>query len=171
VEVISVRHETAADRLSVRTVNEQAFEGTEEADLVDALRDRGGLTLSLVAVRDAEIVGHIAFSPARIVSPGSEIAAVGLGPMAVLPACQRLGIGSRLVRRGLELLRESGHRVVVVLGHPEYYPRFGFVPGTRFGVNCEFDVPDEVFMVLELRAGALRGQGGTVQYQPEFNVG
>jgi putative acetyltransferase len=172
----TVRRERPEDRAAVQAVNELAFGRAAEADLVDALRTRGQATVSLVAVDAHEVVGHILFSPVTIQpageparAPGAEtVAALGLGPMAVLPARQRHGIGSLLVRRGLEACRDAGHGCVVVLGHPEYYPRFGFAPASRHGVIWEHPAPDEAFMLLELRAGALGGRGGVVRYQPEF---
>jgi putative acetyltransferase len=149
---------------------EEAFGQPKEADLVDALRRRGGVTLSLVAVRDNEVVGHILFSPVTIESEGSSFEAVGLGPMVVLPVYQKRGIGSQLVRTGLEQCRRAGYEVVVVLGHAEYYPRFGFVPGKVHGIHCEFDGPDDVFMVVELHPGALDGRTGLAKYRPEFSM-
>jgi putative acetyltransferase len=124
--------------------------------------------LSLVALLGDQVVGHILFTPVKIESADSSFEAVGLGPMAVLPAYQRKGIGSRLVQSGIEECRRAGHEVVVVVGHPEYYPRFGFLPAKRFGIRYEEEVPEEVFMVLELREGALAGRSGIVRYQPEF---
>jgi putative acetyltransferase len=140
---VVVRPERPGDAPAIRHVNEQAFGRAAEADLVDALRRHGTATLSLVAVRDARIVGHILFSPVRIESEARSTAGLGLGPMAVLPACQREGIGSRLVRTALEECRRAGHGWVVVLGHPEYYPRFGFVPASRHGLAWEHPAPDE----------------------------
>ena len=90
--------------------------------------------------------------------------------MAVLPDHQRCGVGSRLVERGLQVLRGEGHQAVIVLGHPEYYPRFGFVPASRFGIRSTYDVPDNVFMALELQPGSLQNCAGTVHYQPEFDA-
>jgi putative acetyltransferase len=167
--MVVIRQEKPEDIAAIRHVNEQAFGRPAEADLVDALRTRGKVTLSLVAVQDDRVVGHILFSPVMIESEGKVFAAVGLAPMAVLPELQRQGIGSLLVKRGLELCREAGHECVVVLGHPEYYPRFGFVPASKYGIKCEYDVPDAVFMAIELREGALQGRAGTAKYQPEFN--
>jgi putative acetyltransferase len=127
------------------------------------------VTLSLVAERGGEVVGHILFSPVRIDSGGESVAAVGLAPMAVLPAQQRTGIGSALVRTGLAECRRAGHGSVVVLGHPAYYPRFGFVPASRHGLAWEHPAPDEAFMVLPLRANGIpAGGGGLVRYAPEF---
>ncbi len=124
--------------------------------------------MSLVALRENEVVGHIVFSPVTIESSGSSFDAIGLGPMAVLPQYQGKGIGSQLVRIGLEQCRQASHEIVVVVGHPDFYGRFGFVPTKYRGIHCEFDVPGDAFMVMELRQDALAGRGGLVKYQPEF---
>jgi len=168
--MVIVRSERSEDAATVHLVNEQAFGSPEEADLVDALRRRGAVSLSLVAEVDDNIVGHILFTPVVIESPGSSFDAVAIGPMAVMPDHQNKGIGSKLVREGLDKCGKSGHEVVVVLGHPNFYPRFGFKPANSFGIKCEFDVPDEAFMVVELKEGALANRVGTVKYQPEFSA-
>ncbi len=167
--MVTIRPEQHKDLAGIRRVNERAFGQPNEANLVDALRAHGKVTLSLVAEQDNKIVGHVLFSPVTIESEGKLFSAIGLGPMAVLPEYQRTGIGSALINQGLEQCREAGHVCVVVLGHPEYYPRFGFVPASKHGIKCEYNAPDEAFMVIELRQGALRGRSGTVKYQPEFN--
>ena len=166
--MITIREERPGDVASIRHVNEQAFGRPEEAHIVDRLRTRGKVILSLVAAQNDRIVGHILFSPVMTESEGGLFTVAGLAPMAVLPGLQKQGIGSRLVTHGLEQCREIGYGCVVVLGHAEYYPRFGFVPASRYGLKCEYDVPDEVFMALELREGALKGRAGLVKYQPEF---
>jgi putative acetyltransferase len=166
--VFEIRAEQTADIAAVRRVNEQAFGRTHEAALVDALRVVSHPQVSLVAVADGQVVGHIFFSPVMIESETSTAAALGLAPMAVLPEYQRQGVGSQLVREGLRACRRIGCNVVVVLGHPEYYPRFGFVPASRKGLRSEYEVPDEAFMVTELEPGALGGQRGLVKYRPEF---
>jgi putative acetyltransferase len=166
--MVTILRERKEDANAIRFVLEEAFGQSSEADLVDALRRRGALTLSLVALREDEVVGHIVFSPVMIESAGSSFDAIGLGPMAVLPPYQRKGIGSELVRIGLEQCRDAGHEIVVVVGHPDFYGRFGFVPTKHRDLHCEFDVPDDVFMVMELRQDALAGRGGLVKYQPEF---
>jgi putative acetyltransferase len=117
---------------------------------------------------EGQVVGHIFFSPVLIETENSSFTAMGLAPMAVLPEFQKQAIGSQLVRRGLDECCRLGHDIVVVVGHPEYYPRFGFVPGKAKGLSCEYPVPDEVFMVVELNEGALAGRGGLVKYRPEF---
>jgi len=162
-----IRPEARGDHARVRVVNVAAFETPAEADLVDALRIQARPLVSLVAEEDGAIAGHIMFSPVTL--PGHPaLALMGLAPMAVEPARQRAGIGSALVRAGLEACRRLAAGAVVVLGHPDYYPRFGFVPGVRIGLGCEYDVPAEAFMVLELRPGALRGATGRVQYHAAF---
>jgi putative acetyltransferase len=115
-------------------------------------------------------VGHILFTPVAIEHAGRRVLGMGLAPMAVLPERQRQGLGSELVRRGLEILRERGCPFVVVVGHPEYYPRFGFEPASRHGLVCQWEgVPDPAFMVLILDADAMAGISGVAQYRDEFN--
>jgi putative acetyltransferase len=164
---MQIRAEQPADVAAVHAVNRAAFETTTEADLVDALRVQAEPMISLVAEDAGSIVGHICFSPVTL-SGHAELKIMGLAPMAVLPAEQRRGIGSALVRAGLERCRQLGSAAVVVLGHPEYYPRFGFVPASRFGIGSEYDVPDDVFMALELEAGILNGKSGTIRYHAAF---
>ena len=164
---MQIRCEGPADVAAVRTVNSAAFKTCAEADLVDALRAQADPIVSLVADDAGSIVGHICFSPVRLLShPALKI--MGLAPMAVLPAAQRGGIGSALARAGLARCTDLGYVAVVVLGHPEYYPRFGFAPASRFGIRSEYHVPDEAFMVRELEAGMLTGKAGTIRYHPAF---
>ena len=164
--MITIRSEIAEDIPAVRRVNELAFGRPDEAALVDALRAAARPYISLVAADEGRVVGHIFFSPVELEAEDSAFI-LGLAPMAVLPEYQRQGVGSQLVREGLGECRRIGCEVVVVLGHPEYYPRFGFVPASRKGLRCEYPVPDEVFMVAELRPNALSGRG-LVKYRPEF---
>jgi putative acetyltransferase len=166
--MIDIRAEQPQDTARISYVNEQAFRQTSEAELVDLLRTRRKLLISLVAETAGEIVGHIAFSRVTIDSDG-QVNGIGLGPLAVLPEKQNRGIGSQLVQAGLEKCREMGFDYVVVLGHATYYPRFGFTPAGRVGLRCFWDVADDVFMVLEFRSGALREVSGLVNYEPEFS--
>ena len=162
-----IREERQGDAEHVRAVNLAAFETATEADLVDALRERATPLISLVAEDDAEIVGHVLFSPVTLAAePG--LILMGLAPMAVVPSRQRQGVGSSLVREGLERCRQLNAAAVVVLGHPEFYPRFGFSPAARLSLRSEYEVPEEAFMVRELRDGALSGLSGTVRYHPVF---
>lgn len=161
----TIRRERPGDEPGIRHVNELAFERTAEADLVDLLREQADPYLSLVAEDAGEIVGHICFTPVTI---EGEQAGAGLAPMAVLPGHQSRGIGSRLIRAGLEECRRLGLDLVVVLGHEAYYPRFGFTPAHERGLRCEYDAPLPAFMALELRAGALGARRGLVRYHPAF---
>lgn len=167
--MITIRSEEIEDQKGIRRVNEVAFDQAMEADLVDALRTNAHPHISLVAIVEERIVGHIFFSPVSIESESGTFTAMGLAPMSVLPEFQNQGVGSRLVDEGLKECRELGHSVVVVLGHPNYYPRFGFIPAHLKGLRSEYDVPDDTFMVLELNENALRGRSGLVRYHPEFS--
>lgn len=161
-----VRAEEPQDRPSVRAVHASAFETMADADLVDALRERASPIVSLVADVAGEVAGRIMFSPVSL-DRHPELRVMGLGPMAVAPAHQRKGIGSALVRAGLERCGQLGCGAVVVLGHPSYYPRFGFRPAARFGIGSEYEAP-EAFMLVELRPGCLAGVTGTVRYHAAF---
>jgi putative acetyltransferase len=165
-----VRRERPGDAPAVRRVVAAAFGRPEEADLVEALRAGGRVTLALVAVLGGDVVGHVVFSPVRVEEPGGGWAAVALGPLAVAPAYQGRGIGTVLVRRGLAACRRAGHGVVFVVGHPAYYPRFGFRPAAPSGIGCELPVSEAAFMLIELRPGALDGRRGVVRYAPEFRA-
>ncbi|MBD2580595.1 N-acetyltransferase [Oscillatoria sp. FACHB-1406] len=161
--------EQPQDFNEIRKVNIAAFGRENEADLVERLRTTTS-TLSFVAVESNCIVGHIFYSPVEIEGEcAPDCLMLGLAPMAVLPEYQRQGIGTMLLRKSLEEIARSPYRGIVVLGYPEYYPRFGFVTAREKGLQCEYDVPDEVFMVLELENGALEGCRGTVKYHPEFS--
>ncbi len=165
-----IRREREGDRTAVHRVNVAAFETAVEADLVDLLRGEASPLISLVAEEEREVVGHILFSPV-VLAGRPELRLMGLGPMGVLPERQRQGIGSALVEAGLAECRREGFDAVVVLGHPEYYSRFGFVPSAQFHLACEFPVPAEVFMVKELEPGCLKGATGVVSYHPAFGGG
>ena len=166
---MQIRTEEKKDWAAVHKVNVSAFEMPTKADLVDMLREKAQPVVSLVAENedDGAIVGHIMFSPVAL-SGYPELKIMGLAPMAVEPEHQDKGIGSALVRAGLEQCKQIGFGAVVVLGHPEYYPRFGFAPSTRFGIGCEFEVPEEAFMLLELHPGYLHGVSGKVGYHAAF---
>jgi putative acetyltransferase len=162
-----IRIEKEKDRDAVFSINESAFETPSEAILVDTLREQAQPFVSLVAERAGKIVGQIFFSPVSLAgSPDLKI--MGLAPMAVAPEQRHKGIGSSLVRSGLEQCKKLGFTAVVVLGHPEYYPRFGFSPVSSFGIDCEYKVPAGVFMAIELQPGALSGKTGRVKYHSAF---
>jgi putative acetyltransferase len=167
--VATFRQEQFGDEAAIRGLNEQAFGQPNEANLVDALRERGAVVLSMVAMDNDRVVAHVLFTEAVVMEADWQFNVLCLGPMAVLPSHQRRGIGSQLLQRGLDKCRELEYDAVVVIGHPEFYPRFGFVEARLKGIRCEFDVPDEAFMVLELREDALAGRTGLVKYQPEFS--
>ena len=165
-----IRAEEPRDSRAIHAVEVAAFGQPAEAELVDALRRAGVAPLvSLVADDAGAIVGHALFSPVTLDRhPATRL--MGLGPMAVAPARQRSGIGSALVREGSAACARAGIAGLVVLGHPEYYPRFGFVPASRFGIGSEYDAPDEAFMAMELVAGAFTGVSGTVRYHAAFGA-
>ena len=166
---VIIRSELPDDIVMIRKVNASAFDTNAEAVLVDGLRDEGAISISLVAILKETIIGHILFGPVVIESKNSSLHVVGLGPMSVLPEHQRQGIGSKLVVASLELCRSQSQPAVVVLGHPVFYPRFGFVTSRQYSITCEYDVPPEVFMIKELRQGALAGQTGIAKYHQLFN--
>lgn len=156
------------ESLAVRSVIEAAFGRADEADLVESLHREGVVLLSLVAEREGRIVGHILFSRMSIETADGSIAAASLAPVAVTPEYQNRGIGGRLIRDGLDLLRRRGERIVIVLGHPDYYPRFGFSSGKARSLESPF--PPDAFMALELVPGALDGVRGKVRYAAAFGV-
>src|SRR5687767_3247719 len=155
--MIELRHEQAGDEAAIRALNDEAFGQSDESRIIDAARAARQCVISLVAVDAGRIVGHILFTPVSFDAPECTVRALGLGPMAVSPGRQRQGIGSQLVAAGLQDCERLDYHAVVVVGHPEFYPRFGFRPGSTFGLRCEYDVPDDVFMVKELTSGALAG--------------
>ncbi len=166
---MEIRAEKSGDIAAIRMVNLAAFGRDSEANLVDQLRGVAS-TLSLVAVEAEQIVGHVFFSPVTIEGTCPDpFLMLGLGPVAVLPDRQRQGIGSLLIHHGLEVCRQLGCKAVVVLGYPEYYRRFGFGPAKQKGLSCEYPVPNEVFMVLELEPDALVACQGLIKYRPEFH--
>ena len=168
---VNIRPFGSGDAEAVREVHLKAFAGREdEARLVESLHEADAAPVSLVAVVSGSsggVVGHVLFSSVEIDNGGSNIRVVGLAPVGVLPEYQGLGVGSRLIRAGLEACREAGYDAVVLLGEPDYYSSFGFERASDHDFGNEYGV-DDYFMVVELRSGALAGSGGTVRYRPEF---
>lgn len=165
---MTIRPEEPRDLASVHAVNAACFPTEVEARLVDALRAAGNLTLSLVAERDGEVVGHVAFSPVTI-DGAPEPRGVGLAPLAVLEPHRRAGLGAALVREGLERCRSAGWAFAVVLGDPAYYGRFGFRPARELGLHDEYGGGD-AFQALELIPGVPAGRSGLVRYAPQFAI-
>ena len=165
-----VRPEGPEDAGDIRSLNREAFGQATEAAIVDKLRRDCKELLSLVAVEAEQTVGHILFSPVTIEGVGGVITGMGLAPMAVLPSMQRQGVGTRLVESGIEQLTKSGCPFVIVLGHPDYYPRFGFEPASVHHVECQWEgVPDEAFMILWLDKSSAEHGSGVARYRPEFD--
>ncbi len=166
--MIEIREEQAGDREAIREVNTRAFGQTQEADIVDKLRRNCNDLISLVAIVKNQVVGHILFSPVSIESQDATIEGMGLAPMAVLPEYQGRGIGAGLIRIGIEKLKDRRCPFVIVIGHAEYYPRFGFEPASRYGIISEWEVPDEAFLILPIDRSETEGVSGVAKYRPEF---
>jgi putative acetyltransferase len=169
-KMIVIREEKKQDFDAVQIVNDRAFGTPEEGRIVNKLRELCLETLSLVAVSDEKIVGHIFFSPVTIDHENTPIVGMGLAPMAVLPEYQNQGIGSLLVKDGLRRIKETECPFVIVLGHINYYPRFGFERASQYGLKCQWDdVPDEAFMVMVLNKPVMGGVSGIAKYRSEFD--
>jgi putative acetyltransferase len=169
--MISIRPEEPKDHAAVHAINLAAFEGGPEAVLVDALRSSCPDHLALVAEDGDQVVGHILFTPVMVENSDRVVEGMGLAPMAVRSDRQQSGVGSLLVNRGLDLLRDRFCPFVIVLGHPEYYPRFGFEPASRHGLRSQWEgVPDEAFMVLVFDATSVPDDGGVARYRDEFDA-
>ena len=162
-----IRDERPDDVAAIRDVNRQAFGQDQEGNIVDALRSNGAAMLSLVATLDGRVVGHIMFSP---ISVGDTLTGAALGPMAVLPEHQRQGASGKLIEAGIQKLKDAGCPFITVLGHAHYYPRFGFKPASSFGIKCEWEVPDEAFMVLVLDQEKMQDVSGLAKYRDEFSM-
>jgi putative acetyltransferase len=166
VSKLQIQQERPADTAAIRDVNRRAFEQDQEANIVDALRSNGASLLSLVATLNGCVVGHIMYSPITV----GESTGAALGPMAVLPEYQRQGIGSKLVQAGNQKLKDAGCPFIIVVGHADYYPRFGFKPASVHGITCEWEVPDNVFMLVVLDETKMQAVSGLAKYRPEFST-
>jgi len=164
--VIEIRQEAPCDIPAIREVNRRAFGQDHEGNIIDALRTNRAALLSLVASMTGQVVGHIMYSPATV----GTLNGAALGPVAVLPDHQRRGIGSRLIKTGNRMLKNSACPFIVVLGHAAYYPRFGFVPASSRGIMCEWEVPHDVFMLLVLDEAKMQGVSGLAKYRHEFST-
>jgi putative acetyltransferase len=143
--LIEIREEHPDDAAAIRDLNRRAFGQDLEGNIVDALRSNGAILLSLVATLNDRVVGHIMYSAASV---NGDASGAALGPMAVLPEYQRQGIGSQLVEAGNRKLKAAGCPFIILVGHPSFYPRFGFTLASARGIRCEWEVPDEAFMLL-----------------------
>lgn len=169
--LMNIRKEQPTDIEKIWKVNSDAFETEAEANLVNALRSSECTYISLVAETETNVVGHILFTPVELIGDKNKnkLKIMGLAPMAVLGQCQNKGIGSKLVKTGLGHCQSLGYDAVVVLGHASYYPKFGFVPSVKYGIKSEYEVPDEVFMILELVPKSLECHAGVIRYHEAFN--
>ena len=165
--LIEIREERSDDVAAVREVNRRAFGQDQESNIVDALRTNGGALLSLVATVNGQVAGHIMYSPLTV---AENVLGVALGPMAVVPEYQRQGIGTQLIEAGNRKIKDAGYPFIIVVGHAEYYPRFGFRPANEYGIRCEWDVPDEVFMLLVVNEAKMQGASGLAKYRHEFST-
>ena len=167
-KMIKIRQEHPQDIKAIRELNVLAFGQTQEADLVDKLRQNCDNLLSLVALMDNHVVGHVLFSTATIEAEDGVVLGMGLAPIAILPEYQQRGIGSERVRTGIDRLASRLCPFVIVLGYANYYPRFGFEPASRYGIRSEWEVPTEAFMILVLNESEMQGVSGVAKYRPEF---
>lgn len=167
--MLNITAERDNQRAKIHQVITDAFGQTQEAELVDKIRNSPNFIpeLSLVALENEDVLGHILFS--RINIEAAQIPALALAPLAVTPMHQRQGIGTQLVQVGLSRCRELNHSIVVVVGDPRYYRRFGFQKASQFGLHSSLPIPDEAFMVLELKPSALMNLNGNVCYPAYFN--
>ena len=170
----TIREEQAGDEAEIRRVVTAAFGGPAEADLVEALRASEAWLpgLSLFAIEDGDVAGHALFTRAAIQTADTRLPIVALAPVAVVPARQREGLGGALIRAGLERARANGERIAIVLGHPGYYPRFGFEPAVPRAITCVFaqGEHESAFMALALAPGALDGIRGRAEYASAFGA-
>jgi len=167
---IKIRNEKEADYLQIKKVNDLAFKQENEGILVDKLRQNPKFIgeLSIVAVFEDKVIGHILFFPINIKDNEKTYPSLALAPMSVIPEFQSRGIGGQLIEYGLDRAKRLGFKSVIVLGHKDYYPKFGFKTASRWNIKAPFDLPDDVFMAMELLENGLRGISGVAEYPKEF---
>ncbi len=167
---LQIRLEQSGDIEAIMRLNQLAFERLDEAMLIAHLREHAQPFVSLVAEDDdGQIVGHILFTPATIHNPTGDVEGMGLAPMAVHPDHQLQGIGKQLIKAGINRMADMQIPYVIVLGHVDYYPRFGFVPASLRNIRCQWTgIPDEAFMILVLDPIAMQNVSGTAYYHPVF---
>ena len=172
---INIREELEKDYEVVERLTEEAFKSAEHSDgtehlLVNRLRKSDDFIkeLSLVAEDNRKVIAHLMLTKAKINNGDMSVETLALAPVSVIPEYQGKGIGSKLINVALESARRLGYKSVIVLGHDKYYPKFGFVPASKYEIKAPFDVPDEAFMVKELNDGSLIGVSGIVEYAKEF---
>ena len=167
---LTIRPESKRDYLQIKQINDLAFNQENEGIMIENLRSKPEFIpeLSLIAKLENEIVGHILFLPLKIKNNNSEFTTLSLAPMAVKSEYQKMGIGGKLMKKGFEVSKELGFTSIIVLGYPEYYPKFGFKPAINWGIKPPIDVPSEVFMAIELEKDALKDVSGTVEFPLEY---
>lgn len=167
--MLIIREEIPVELPAIREVIKKAFEQNDEARVVEEVREACDEILSLVALKGEEIVGHLFFSPAMLKNENVEIKGMGLAPLAVTPKEQNKGVGKALMEKGLQILRERGYPFIIVLGHNEYYKKFGFVQASYHNINSQWeDVPEEAFMIYIIDRELITGISGTAFYREEF---
>ena len=161
---MNIRKEEEKDYKEIKYINDLCFNGEYESKLISNIRSGKNFILSLVVEENEKIIGHIMYSRIKIGNMDS----TSLAPMCVVPEYQKSGIGSKLIKKSFEILKEMGEKSVVVLGHDKFYPKFGFEIASKYGIECPYDVPDEAFMVIEFEKGELKS--GMVEYGDEFSM-
>jgi len=167
---IKIRNEEKDDYNEIRKINDLAFGQKNEGKLVDDLRKKLEFNhlLSLVAETKGRIVGHILFFPIKIKNENLEFIVLSLAPMAVHPDYQNKGIGSKLIKKGLKVAKDIGFDAVIVVGHPNYYPRFGFSPASKWNIKLPIECPDDVFLAIDLKKNSLKNVSGLVEFPKEY---
>lgn len=170
---IVIRAETVDDYAKIREINNRAFNQDTEGELIENLRKKKEYIaeLSLVAEYKNQLIGHILFFPLSIIGKNKRFPTLALAPMSVLPEFQNKGIGGKLIKEGLKVAEQLGFTSVIVLGHPEYYPKFGFEKASTWNIKPPFDAPDDAFMAIELVENALIDASGMLEYPQEYYNG